>query len=47
MVAIRNARPGEDVAGFSTTSRFLYAGSNRSSMVVGGSTPRSANQAMS
>src|SRR5438874_2250821 len=36
IVASRNARPGEDVAGFSTMVSFLYAGLARSAIDEGG-----------
>ena len=44
IVASRNASPGEDVAGFSTTSRLRYRSRARSARLVGGGTSCDANQ---
>src|SRR4029078_4617157 len=44
IVASRNASPGEDVAGFATTSRLRYRSRTRSARLVGGGTSCEANQ---
>jgi hypothetical protein len=47
MVATRKARPGEELVAPGVTSRFRYAGSARSSKVLGGASFFLANQVSS
>ncbi len=47
MLANKKARPGDEVAGFCTTSRSAYVGSVRSSRLVGTGMPVSAKKALS